>query len=292
MRECARCRAGTQPCRTRWLGPGLGLLAYLWLGTVSQTRAEPIIDFNIDPVHGPGAIVAYGGGLVPLVGTGIGVDSVSGLDTPLFPDDTFAVLDGLLSFETGVFLGSLPGVGSRFSGGGSLTITGGVDTDGDTVADFAGTLLTGSFADDVTLAWFSNGFRVAASALADVVLHPDLASLFGVPDALPEGGLNLSFYVPRGVPVDGPFESTRVLSGDVSAVPEVGAATMGALAFGIFGVARMLRRSRRAPPPPPGPVPPRGAARVIPTAATAPFFIALREAAGTPTPPVAARDAA
>jgi hypothetical protein len=223
--------------RRLWLVP-VAALCCSFLANVEVARAAPTIDFNIDAIHTSlSPSISYAGGSSALIGSQIGVDTVVGLETSLFADDPFQIIGGILSFETGSFVGSVPGFGWQFSGGGSLSIVGGVDTDGDDIADFSGTLFTATFADDVFVNWFSNGFRVVVSALDGGQLNSDLASLLGIGTELPEGSLNLAFNTDRAIQVGDAFISTRVLSGDVAAVPEAGGLALVSFALlgGAFG---------------------------------------------------------
>lgn len=225
----------------------LAALCCSFLASGEAARAAPMIDFNIDAIHTSlSPSISYAGGSSALIGSNISVDTVVGLETPLFPDDPFAIIGGVLSFETGSFVGSVPGLGWQFSGGGILSVTGGVDADGDDIADFSGTLFTATFADDVFVNWFSNGFRVAVSALEDGQLNSDLASLLGITTDLPDGSLNLSFSTDRAIQVGDAFISTRVLSGDVAAVPEVGGLALASVALlgGAFGTWHRRRQNR------------------------------------------------
>lgn len=214
--------------------------------SVNVARAAPVIDFNIDAIHASlSPSISYGGGASSLLGSQISVDSIAGIDTPLFANQSFAILDGVLNFETGASIGSVPGLGWQFAGGGSLSIEGSVDTNGDDIGDFTGTLFTASFADNVFVNWFSNGFRVAVSALEGGQLNSDLADLFGISTVLPEGSLNLAFSTDTSVGVGDAFSSTRVFSGDVAAVPEAGTALMAGL-FAVGSAAGFWYRRRQA----------------------------------------------
>src|SRR5207247_8694563 len=96
--------------------------------------ADSVLDFKVPALQPTTAHIDYAGGSAPLVGTGIVVDSVVGLDTPLNAGVALTCIACTLDFTTGANTR-----GWTWGGGGTITITGAADGASGT------TLMTGSF---------------------------------------------------------------------------------------------------------------------------------------------------
>jgi hypothetical protein len=201
--------------------------------TTTITNAATI-DFGIEaPTTGT---ISYAGGAAPLIGAGIDVDSIVGLDTPLNADAPILCDSCSLEFTTGGSTG-----GWNFSNGGTIDIIGGVAD-----AGIAGdsTLLSGSF-NSASVTDIGGGifnFKIAGASFLDIK-HPDLLAYFGLPEGSYQGGLNISFNTIGGIPNTGEaFTSDTLFSGDVinSPVVPVPAAVwlFGSGLLGLIGVAR------------------------------------------------------
>ncbi len=151
-----------------------GILAY-----AATAGAIPTIDFNIT---GPPGLVFYDGLGGPLLGVSIQISSITGTDTS--QDGTFDCIGCFLSFQTENFTGG----GSNFwvfgndDPGSFLSISGDIDTDGDSLGDIPLSMV-GDFigpqgaVDLFTI--FPFHFGVAAGIyLADY--NVELTSFFGV----------------------------------------------------------------------------------------------------------------
>src|SRR5262245_13515132 len=75
------------------------LAVCLVVGMAGSVWADPFLDFGI-VAPTPGTI-SYAGGANPLVGTGIEVDNVTGLGTPLNNGVTIGLVGFALNFTTG-----------------------------------------------------------------------------------------------------------------------------------------------------------------------------------------------
>ena len=163
---------------------------------IATTASSAVIDFNI--AGGPilpvlPAEINYLGGTTPLFGTGIAIDTVTASGTP---DNagSFDCIDCALSFATGNFLGAGPNTWLFASTGPGVhvSVTGGIDTDGDTNADIP-LLMLGNFVGpqisvDVVDIGPAFSLGVTAGIFLDVK-NTAFTSFFGLPTFPYVGGL-------------------------------------------------------------------------------------------------------
>jgi len=189
--------------------------------------ADPVLDFKVPAVQPLSAHIDYAGGLSPLVGSGIVVDSVVGLDTPLHNGVSLACTDCTLDFTTGANIG-----GWNWAGGGSITITG-----------FGGvSLMSGSF-DSASVLDEGNNFKIAGAAFTDTK-DSNLTTFYGLPPGATFAGNFILNFNASGSPGDA-FSSSRVTSGDVTnSIPEP--ASLLLLGSGLIGLGFWRWKNTRA----------------------------------------------
>ena len=189
--------------------------------------------------------ISYAGGLAPLVGTGIDVDNITGLETPLNSGELgvqLLVQNAFLNFTTGPMTGVWEWGGGPDS---TITIVGGISAlqipDGTP-------LLTGNFG-SAQVIQATNEFHIAGASFFDLK-DPRILEFFGLPGFLPSGepfpyagNFNISFQA-LGTQGGMPFTSTLVLSGDLVNTPIPEPASMLLFGSGLLAYAG-VRRFRR-----------------------------------------------
>jgi hypothetical protein len=223
------------------------LAAGLCLALAGWARAATI-DFVVQPGTGN---VFFGGGTGRTSGDEIAIDFVLGTDTPGGLPLPFDCIDCTLTFLTGEFIGPTPnGRGWVFgSGPGSaITITGGVDLNGDGTADIGPGfpfLLAGQFIGPIiTVDFVADGWALGFTSAAFFDFkHPLLAGYYGLPPLPFEGELQL-IWGGIGEP-PGPYVGTpRIGLVRNTFVTEPG--TVVFFGIGFLGLVRALRRRKHA----------------------------------------------
>jgi hypothetical protein len=158
-----------------------------------------------------------------LVGTGLDIDRISGLDTPLNDQTSRTCVQCRFNFTTGSFVSSTT-TSWVFSAGGPAVLTGGVDLDGDEVIGpgdipLGTILLQGSWVGNPTVLSLGGGFHIVTGAFLDTK-HDALVTFYGLPGggSLYDGGINLSFN--SGASPPSGFTSTQALSGNLGNVAQ------------------------------------------------------------------------
>lgn len=224
-------------CFLAWLLPiliTLGLLGY------SAKVYAFIIDFAVGPPHPGTAKISYAGGVNPLVGVDLSVFNVVGLGTPSNPNVTLTIVGGALNFTTGSLTGSDANTW-YFGGGGSITVTGGIDLNPNPGLEIplGSTLLTGTFTSASVTNLGGGSFSITGSSFTDSK-DQQLTDFYGLPNFLYYGNFNISFFVIPPVGPPNSFTSSSVLSGDIVNTPEP--ATMLLFGGGLVGIGIFARR--------------------------------------------------
>lgn len=220
------------------------MLGLVLVGASTGPAMAMELNFNMNaPTSGSVSYAGTGGGLV---GSNIDVDSIVGASTPLNSNVTSTCLTCVLNFTSG----SLSNSGGpnpnnngwwRFSGGGSITITGGVDFQ-DATPDMAlgSTLLSGTFGGAFVQDLGGPGFKVTFGNFTDTK-HASLLSYYGLPSGGYNGALTLLFTATNNG-TGSAFTSTSLIGGTISnvaAVPLPAAAWLfGPGLLGLYGIVR------------------------------------------------------
>ena len=153
-----------------------------------------------------------------LSGSGIGVTSVTGNDTPLNPGSTLPISNGVMSFQTGALTGTTGGNTWNFGSGGTITLQGGFSAN-NTNYPAATDLITGTFISasvtELQVGEYQFNFVGASLAGAD---NPNLYQYFGIPAGyVSSNALNLSFIAESNT--GGGFSSLNIYNGTVADAP-------------------------------------------------------------------------
>ena len=211
-----------------------------------SARALTTIGFD-DAVPNVPAVgnISWAGGVAPLLGTGIDLDTISNIGTPLNFGATGSCDACVLTFETG---GGSPGTG--FSGGGSLSIVGGATIVGTAPASIPAdldinpgtTLLSGTFIPTVQVASLG-GTLYTVSGFIDAMIDQNLADFYGVENTGTAVLVQIAFNV-TGDPING-FSAT-VTNTDLDFTPVPIPAALPLLLTALGGLGLIGRRSMKA----------------------------------------------
>ena len=225
----------------KWLPPIFITLITILSLSLSPllAQAAPILDFGIiAPTSGT---ISYAGGTTPLVGSGISVDNVVGLGTPLIAGIAQACVDCFLNFTTGNFISSDP-ESLTFGTGGIISLTGAIPS----LSIAPGTTLLDGFFSANPIVMSLGEFKLAGGGFADTK-NQTLTNSFGLPNGSFTGSFHVLFEAASGIPPSG-FASTGVVSGGVANSPVPGTPEPGTLLLigsGLVGIGVGARRRNR-----------------------------------------------
>src|SRR3954453_2786149 len=153
---------------------GVGLA--LWIAFCGGSAQACKLDLNVISAGCQGS-VDYSGGSTPLVGSGLGVTSITWTDTPRNPNQALALTGGQLDFTTGAFRGTAGGTGWDFAKGGSISVTGAIPSLGIAAGSV---LLEGSFTGTTSVRPQDASDLKVLGATSLKVVNPQLASYLGL----------------------------------------------------------------------------------------------------------------
>ena len=146
----------------------------------SSAQADALIDFGTGS-SGKGGTISFAGGSSPLVGTGIRIGVVTGVDTPVHEDSHLVTGNGVsygtLNFTTGAYQGYSAG-SYWFAGGGSFEIWGNVADAGIFGAGAGQLLFSGTF--ETASVGSVGSLRMLSASGTDTYENPLLTGYFGL----------------------------------------------------------------------------------------------------------------
>src|SRR5712664_1173120 len=100
------------------------VLAFFVVGLIPLAAQPAQADTIIDFMGGAGGTFSYAGGAAALIGAGLNIATVQGINTPLNAGPPIGIAGGVLNFATGMFTGMDASGNYNFAGGGNISITG------------------------------------------------------------------------------------------------------------------------------------------------------------------------